>query len=101
MTTTTTPHPDVPLPPGAEISLNWRQWDHEGRERILRGRERSVSGHEAEVVTHAKQGRDGRITEPCIGIFLDRNDDFSSDSARELARLLLEGADELDGWAAK
>ena len=91
------------MPDGAEVApgSDWGEWSKDCLSRVVNGRERIVDGHDAEVVTNALQHRDGSLTEACVAVYVDCNQEFGSDSAREFARLLMAAADELDGWAAK
>ncbi|MBY0442051.1 MAG: hypothetical protein K2Q25_07970 [Mycobacteriaceae bacterium] len=101
----------VPLPPGAEVVLDWYEWSpRDGATRFLRNhRERVVAGvgtdAVAKVMTTAVQGRDGGITKPTISISVDppmgEHDELGDDQLHELARLCIEAVKELRMWGAR
>jgi hypothetical protein len=98
---TTTATPDVPLPAGAEADV----WDDGGR--TIRGPLRGVDGYDLIVWTAAEQFADGSIDvdgeveAPNVLVENHAARGMTSDQARELAAVLIEAADEIDGWAAK
>jgi hypothetical protein len=109
-TTTTSPYPDVPLPAGAIADDNandWASWDNECR--VFRGADRFVLNGAAEVIAEVRtcglQYPDGSIDNseepPSIDINMYIGDDLTSAQARKLALVLLEAADQVDGWVAK
>ncbi|MGV0638255.1 hypothetical protein ABVK33_10080 [Mycobacterium kansasii] len=91
------PLPNVPLPAGAHVDpgADWFQWSSDGRTRIVT-RKRVIGG--SEIVASAVQHRDGTLTEVCVSVTTDPNDELGSSEARELAAALHEAADDLDGW---
>ena len=112
-TTTTSPIPNIPLPPGAVFGDEWQPEGHrtvEGEQREIRQprwheRERDVV---VEVWTHALQHADGHVDSggdiepPLISVSgLVWEEGITADTARQLADLLVTAADEIDGWAAK
>ena len=69
--------------------------------RVIFGANRGVTDHRACVSAGAVQFADGRIDDGQIAtpsISVSHADFLASDQARELAALLLEAADEMDGW---
>jgi hypothetical protein len=96
MSTTTTPHPDVPVPDGSEPV---RAWDLEGY-RDLYGFDRTVTDHEVRVYAFGSQATDGTIYDRSVHIADGENAGpiLNSDQARELAAALLAAAAEVDGW---
>lgn len=105
-TTTTSPHPDVPLPAGALEADTWQALDRQPY-RVVFGASRDVTDHAACVSTSAIQWADGNLDRGVIeapGLVIlsgGESEPFNSDQARELAAALLEAASELDGWAAR
>src|SRR5258707_11144605 len=102
--TTTNPHPDVPLPTGAVFGDNW---EGEPAERVIMGQNRSITDTDVVIWTSAIQFADGRIqqdeggaSEPPL-VHVDGGVDLNSDQARELAAALIEAAAEVDRWAAR
>ena len=99
---TTNDCPTVPLPAGIVAAKGWQ--DSGLRElpyRVIFGAHRDVTDHKARVYTSAIQFADGRIDDGLIeapSLAVSDADSLTSDQARELAALLLEAADELDGW---
>jgi hypothetical protein len=108
-TTTPNPYPDVPLPDRALWGDQWQREGHrtvEGAERVIvqpKQNER-LDDIVIQVWTHAIQHVDGsidvgQIEPPLIsvsGLVWERG--ITGDTARRLADLLVEAADELDGW---
>lgn len=101
MTTTYT----VPLPAGAQCTDSW-ELDIPFAYRIIHGENRGLEGQESLTVwTTATQLADGRIDAdrepPTVNIDgICWESGLSSVQARELAAVILECADEVDGWAA-
>src|ERR1700722_683299 len=104
---TTSPYPDVPLPAGAKADPDgWEFWDNEFR--TFHGQDRIIGTgvpprRVAEVRTDGVQLLpDGRVdtkkSPPGINVYV-YEDDLNSIEARGLARVLLDAADEVDGWA--
>jgi hypothetical protein len=96
----TTTH-DVPVPRGARPDT-WQN-DH----RVLLGEVRGIDGVDTDLVcvqSTAVQFSDGRIDDGSVHepphVYL-RDDALSAAQARELAALLVESANQIDGWAAK
>ncbi len=106
MTTSAPTVPNVAPPTGAVIVDDWQQ-DDPHPYRVVIGAERTVTDHKVRVSSSAVQwadGRvdDGRIEAPQIYVFeLDESNPLHSDQTRELAAVLLEAADEIDGWAKR
>jgi hypothetical protein len=109
MTTTTNPHPNVPVPAGAVFADDW---EGDEPQRVVTGPNRGITDHPAFVRTVASQRADGTVNvrpapgieAPGITVFngaFEIVDGLNSGRARELAAVLLEAADELDGWADK
>jgi hypothetical protein len=103
-TTTTHGYPNVPLPTGVAAVDDWHPNDPLPY-RVVLGAGRGVTDHNAVVQTVAIQFADGRIDDGRIEaptVTISRADyngrGLSSTQARELAAVLLEAADELDGW---
>ncbi len=105
-TTTTTPHPEVPLPAGALEADSWQALDRQPY-RVVFGAYRDVTDHAAGVPTSVIQWADGHldhgeIEAPSLVILGGgEGESFNSDQARELAAALLEAAAEVDGWAGR
>ena len=93
-------HP-VPVPAGVEHVSEWNDAAPTPY-RILHGPNRGVEGHDLVVWTTAGQSADGRIDvdqEPPtmrIDVLWERG--LTSGQARELAAVLIEGADDIDRW---
>src|ERR1700730_13781592 len=99
-TTTTNPHPHVPLPAGAVFG---DIWEGDDPERVVWGANRGITDSDLIIWTSAMQRTDGRIyseSEP-PKVHVDGGVDLNSDQARELAAALLEAAAELDGWSGR
>jgi hypothetical protein len=110
-----TPGGDCPLPAGAEGDGEWILDDpHVPAWRLLRGRTRSVGDtivHYggfttglAEVETGGSQNDDGTFDPqdpPHILVHVYTDTGLDSDQAREVAALLIEAADEIDGWVTR
>lgn len=103
-TTTTHRYHNVPLPTGVAAGSGW-QPDDPLPYRVVMGEIRAVTDHNVAVQTVAIQfadGRidDGRIKAPTVTISRGgyNGRGLSSSQARGLAAVLLEAADELDGW---
>jgi hypothetical protein len=119
--TTTNPHPDIPLPPGAVFGDVW-EGEGDGLHHVIMGRRRGITdtdvvlgdvweGDSPEGVivwTTAVQFADGTIdtrpldagrSEPPMA-HMDAypEDGLTAAQARELAAVLLEVADKMDGW---
>jgi hypothetical protein len=107
-TTTTNPHPDVPLPAGAQpLTGEWYD-DRSQLYRLITGDAREVTDAGVAVLTDAVQFVDGGVDQgefsspPSMIITREDTDTgvrLFSDQARELAAVLLEAAAELDRWA--
>lgn len=103
MTTTTTT--DLPLPAGAEPDI-WQEVATTTAYRILYGASRGVEDHdEINVSTTVVQFKDGSLDngsiheEPLVYVQTNCDTGLRSAEARELAAVLIECADEIDGWA--
>jgi hypothetical protein len=99
--TTTNPQP-VPLPAGAVKADDWD--GDEQPHRIVRGAERDIDGRVV-IRTSAAQWADGRIDTGPIGppyVHVDtpgaNGGVLTSAQARQLARLLITAADEIEQW---
>jgi hypothetical protein len=103
MTPTTTPNPQVPLPPGAQGDI-WADDDPQAY-RVIYGVPRGVTGHELALQTSALQYADGSINTtddpPRVSLDIHYDAGLTSAQARELAASLIEAADEVDGWVAR
>jgi hypothetical protein len=58
-TTTTNPHPDVPLPVGADFGDIWARVGHEDAHRVIMGNNRGVTDSDVIVWASAIQFWDG------------------------------------------
>lgn len=96
---------NVPLPPGADFACSWQ-----GAPvfRTVFGIDRTVTDSTARVYTAAIQLADGTLDDGAIeapGLYVcDGERDglhLNSDQARELASVLLQAADEIDGWVQR
>jgi hypothetical protein len=107
-TTTTNPHPDVPLPAGAVADPDaWEFWDNEFRifqapdGVILDATGRKIG----EVRTLGIQFPDGSVdtdeNPPSIDVCTYTDAGLTAEQARALAALLVEAADQIDGWAGR
>lgn len=106
MTTTTAPRPEIPLPAGAVSGdRDWSDWGGYAV-RLIRGSNRiicDVNGKRVAMIrTVGVQRSDGSVDDgdenyPTVDICLLRGE-FGRDQARELAAVLLQAADEMDGW---
>jgi hypothetical protein len=96
--------PDVPVPPGARPDT-WQD-DSPLPYRILLGEVRGIDGVDTDLVcvqptaVQFADGRfdDGSVHEPPHVYLCDHA--FTAMQAREVAALLIETADEVDGWVA-
>lgn len=116
MTTTTerSSHPEVPLPSGAKWDGDWNDEEPpyvtyriiHGRDRVVGGPIEHFGGHTtglAEVETSACQLIDGTLEvddPPQIQVHVYRDIGLNPEEARQVAALLLEAADEIEGWVA-
>jgi hypothetical protein len=110
MTTTTAqinPYPDIAPPAGARPIEDWQAIEPQPY-RVVIGDDRTVTDHKLRVSPTAIQLADGSIDDgttieaPSVYVVdLDEGNLLNSDQARELASVLLEAADEIDGWAAR
>jgi hypothetical protein len=92
-----------PLPAGAEPD-NW--WEDDPQDfRVVYGVSRGVEDHDLIVQTSALQYPDGSINTsddpPRVSLDIHYDSGLSSVQARELASVLIECADEIDGWAGR
>jgi hypothetical protein len=105
MTTTTTTS-SVPLPAGAECRDEWQD-SLPLAYRIINSPNRGVEGHNVTVWSTAVQWSngiidDGRVEAPSTSVDIDGwENGLTSAQARELAAVLLECADEIDGWTRR
>ena len=101
MTTTTDSLPDVPLPdvapPPGFTADTWFPGDRDDPRpsRFVRW-ERAIPDEKACIEIRALQYADGTLFEPELFVHIMTDDGLSSGEARELARLLIAAADELD-----
>jgi hypothetical protein len=95
------PSPDVPLPAGATAEDDaWATWENESR--IFRGPDRVVLNGAAEVRTCGVQYLDGSVDDgedpPGVDICTFIDGDLRSEHVRKIAAVLIDAADEIDGW---
>lgn len=83
---------DVPPPPDAGQHYPWQETSDGGCTRFFVGTSRKLGG--AEVLISGIQCSDGSISR---SITANATEDMDATEARQLARLILEAADELDG----
>src|ERR1700682_2614559 len=102
---TTTTIPDVPVPPGARPDT-WQD-DSPLPYRALLGEVRGIDGVDTDLVcvqVTAVQFSDGRVDDGSVHepphVYL-RDDALSAAQAHALAALLIEAADEVDGWVKR
>jgi hypothetical protein len=91
---------DVPLPANSHVRTDWEEWSSDGQSRIIAGTERRLNG--LEICTCALQLRTGSISlsdPPAVTI--DDGPELGSAEARQVAAMLLEAADEIDGWVGR
>jgi hypothetical protein len=110
ITMATITHPDLPVPAGAYVLSDWDEADNEYR--IISTAPKEVEGTDVGVSVDAPQLRDGSlISRPRLNPIVrvdsrSTNPNFKWDQclelsiagARQVARALLEAADQLDGW---
>ncbi|MGB6761480.1 hypothetical protein [Mycobacterium sp.] len=92
MTTTTHPHPEVPLPAGATFVDDWDASGAGMPYRFVTFADRTVTDHPARVSTHVFQYADGSLAgsgddAPGIAVIEAGVQPLNSDQARELAGL--------------
>jgi hypothetical protein len=93
----------IPVPPGAEARHDWESDDPPRLPwRIVYGRTRKLKDGRGEVETSALQYADGTINTaddpPRISVNTYTDDGLTIAEARELAAMLMDAADEVDGW---
>jgi len=103
--TTTTPTPDVPLPPGV-VEAYWQDLNYSGSAfRYFKGRRRVIDHHRdvrfvtpaVEVHMAGTQDPDGTIDERYVVVHqLHADYPITAAQARQLARVLIAVADEVD-----
>jgi hypothetical protein len=92
---------DVPTPAGADFVDTWQEGEPQPY-RVILGPRRVVG--KVEIQRSVTQFADGSIDQvgliaaPGIRVRANREDGLTKKQARELAALLLEAADEMDGW---
>lgn len=104
-TATTEPYPDIAPPFGAEPDV----WEDSGPmpHRDVYTIPRCVLNSTGDplrspvVVAEAVQWANGVIESPSVSIEAPGDPGLTSAQARELAAILIEAADEVDGWAAR
>jgi hypothetical protein len=107
-TAPTNPHPDVALPPGAEVAGDWGDWDDEPPWRVIYGERLEVGA----IVTGAWAGQkvDGSVERNGVhDVYVDvveagsqcQRLDLSIAEARQLAAALLSAAATAEGWMAR
>jgi hypothetical protein len=100
MTTYTTP--DVPIPAGFRAQ-DW-QGDDRRPFRVLLGEVRAIDGVDVCLQATAIQFADGTLDDGSVHepplVYLG-DDALTATQARELAALLVEAADVIDGWVAQ
>lgn len=92
------PIPNVPIPAGTTVGSDFEEYGDDCRS--ISGANRVVADSSVSVWTAAEQQRDGTVHLGRVGIDDDRTQllTLSADEARALAAVLIEAADELDGW---
>jgi len=103
MTTATNPQPDVAPPAGTTADI----WEGTPPERIVYSANRGIPDYDVTVWTSANQFADGTLDDgsrsepPSVHLNVWASTGMNSDQARILAAVLIEAADEIDGWAAR
>ncbi len=96
---TRTPQPNVSPPPGAHFVDDWQPEQY----RMVLGPKRDVAG-EVEVWTSVAQRTDGtidtggQIETPLVHVDTKGRFGLTVEQARELAGVILDAVNELDGW---
>ena len=95
---TTSTNPDIAPPPGFTAD-SWVPGDR-GDLRAFRlvRRERAIAGEKACVETRAIQYADCGLVEIELFVHMTVDEGLGSGEARQLARLLMAAADEMDRW---
>jgi hypothetical protein len=97
------PYPDIAPPAGATADV----WKGTPPERIVYGASRGIPDYEVNVWTSANQFADGTLDDgsrsepPTVHREVGASTGMNSDQAKILAAVLLEAADEIDGWASR
>jgi hypothetical protein len=98
-TATNIHHPDVPLPTGARVMVDWVE-----HSRVTSTDARAVEGTNIGVEIYGCQLPDGSFVPddaPRIWVHSPCGIELTAAGARELSRVLTEFADQLDGWAVR
>jgi hypothetical protein len=92
------PHPDVPLPNGAQTSDLWSNWNDELR--VISTEDYEVDGFGTVLYASAIQFRDGTIdlVDDTPKVWLD-DTGLTAEKARELAGVISRLADIVDDWS--
>jgi hypothetical protein len=94
--------PNIPLPVGAVFGDDWADvGTNTGPWRTVAFISHQVTDHQGRVSLTASQDPSGHLDEFQIEASNFEYNSLNSDQARELAAVLLEAADEMDGWAAR
>jgi hypothetical protein len=102
-TAPTDPYPDIVPPAGATADI----WEGTPPERIVYSASRGIPDYEVNVWTSANQFADGTLDDgsrtepPTVHLEVGASTGMNSDQARILAAVLIESADEIDGWATR
>lgn len=110
ITTTTTSRPDIPLPAGFDVIDEWN-----GKSRLIGTEITEVEGTDAAVCVDARQLLDGSLLnhsggDSRVAVYQRSSSpgfrwqdclELTPAGARQLARALVAGADELDGLVQK
>jgi len=97
------PYPAVAPPAGATADI----WEGTPPERIVYSASRGIPDYEVNVWTSANQFADGTLDDgsrtepPTVHLEVGASTGMNSDQAGILAAVLIEAADEIDGWAAR
>lgn len=90
---------DVPLPANSHVSTDWEEWSSDGQSRIISGTERRLKGLEIRTRASAPHSSISLADPPAVTI--DDGQALSSSEARQVAAMLVEAADEIDGWVSR
>ncbi|TPG37150.1 hypothetical protein [Mycolicibacterium hodleri] len=92
--------PEAPMPVGAAHAAAWED-DQPMPSRPFFGVPRGIAGRTIVVGASGHQWADGSIESVASIEIVGHLHGLNSDQARELASILLQAADEVDGWVAR